>query len=223
MEQLKQRDKPPKTKWKFCPKRVLNPNFCSWTSWRKSLVHVFMNGSWTCSNFSHGFFFLVNMFMNKTHCSWTVHEHVQISGQNLNKTWTSWIWTSSWTCSWTKLEQVEFEQVSCHQIACSPSLRICMPWLGMLPMTLHLSDFISRFMTHICWKTVLRFIKFLIVESADVYGVMPFAQCVHIFQDIKHSFCFLTVLWPFSVTLFSAIKWYSQELNQCSLPKCWMN
>ena len=39
--------------------------------------------------------------MNKTHCSWTVHEHVQISGQNLNKTWTSWIWTSSWTCSWT--------------------------------------------------------------------------------------------------------------------------
>ena len=97
-------------------------------------------------------------------------------------------------------------------------------------MTWHASNDIASFRVHctllmtlICWKTVLRFIKFLIAEAADVYGDMPFAQCVHIFKDIKHSFCFLTVLWPFSVTLFSVIKWYSQELNQCSLPKCWMN
>ena len=34
-------------------------------------------------------------------------------------------------------------------------------------------------MTHICWQTMLRFIKFLIAEAADVYGDMPFAQCVH--------------------------------------------
>ncbi len=68
-------------------------------------------------------------------------------------------------------------------------------------MTWHASNDIVSFrvhctllMTHICWKTVLRFIKFLIAEAADVYGDMPFAQCVYIFQDIKHSFCFLTVL-----------------------------
>ena len=53
-------------------------------------------------------------------------------------------------------------------------------------MTCHPSNDIASFrvhctllMTHICWQTMLRFIKFLITEADDVYGDMPFPQCVH--------------------------------------------
>ena len=102
--------------------------FCSWTIWTKSLVYVFMNGSWTSSQKSRSFFYFMNMLMNQSPVHELVHEHVQIWGGNLNKTyeqvefeqvheqfmnssWTHWIWTvqeSSRLVTCSRIVQVQF-------------------------------------------------------------------------------------------------------------------
>ena len=83
-----------------------NPLFtCSWTVHEHVQIfltvfffceHVheqdalFMNCSWTCSNFRTKF----EQNLNKLNLN-------KFMNMFMNKTWTSWIWTSSWTCSWT--------------------------------------------------------------------------------------------------------------------------
>ena len=65
--------------------RGLNSNFCSWTSWTKYVVHVFMNGSWTGSNFSRSFFVFEQVEFEQVH----EHVHEQIEFEKVQEQFTT--------------------------------------------------------------------------------------------------------------------------------------